>query len=189
VHLQRVISINVGLPRIVEWAGRTVQTSIWKFPVEGPVHVAPLNLAGDEQSDLSVHGGIQKAVYVYPSEHYTYWKAALNDEGLSWGVFGENLTTEGLLEDAVRVGDRFRIGSAEFVVTKPRQPCFKLGIRFNRMEIIREFLESKRTGFYLSVLSEGEIQKGDRIEYLERNFAGPTIEEIVATRIVGQEKS
>jgi MOSC domain-containing protein YiiM len=156
--------------------------------VNGPVQVATLNLAGDEQSDLSVHGGVEKAVYVYPSEHYAYWKVALNGETLPWGVFGENLTTEGLLEDSVRVGDRFRIGSAEFRVTKPRQPCFKLGIRFNRMQMVREFFESKRSGFYLSVVNEGEIQEGDRIEYVEHNFAGPTIEEIVTARIRGQEK-
>ena len=125
----KLLSVNVGLPREVEWRGKTVQTSIFKSPVPGRVRVARLNVAGDQQSDLSVHGGPDKAVYVYPSEHYAYWREELPDADLSWGAFGENFTTESLLEGSVRIGDRLRVGSAEFVATQSRMPCFKLGIR------------------------------------------------------------
>jgi len=141
-----------------------VRTSIFKAPVAGRVRVAALNIAGDEQSDLSVHGGIDKAVYAYPSEHYAFWRKELPDMEFPWGAFGENLTTEGLLEDGVHIGDRFRAGSAEFVVTQPRIPCYKLGIRFNRPEMVKRFLRSGRSGFYLAVLREGDIAAGDGVE-------------------------
>ena len=123
----RLISVNVGRPRDVDWHGRVVQTSIWKSPVKGQVRVTTLNLAGDEQSDLSVHGGPEKAVYVYPSEHYEYWRRELPAADLPWGAFGENFTTEGLLEADVSIGDRLRAGSAEFLVTQPRVPCLQTG--------------------------------------------------------------
>lgn len=160
----KVVSVNVGRPRDVVWRGRTVRTSIFKLPVDGRIHVATLNLDGDEQSDLSVHGGVDKAVYVYPSEHYAYWRRELPQMDLPWGAFGENLTSEGLLEDTVRIGDRLRAGSAEFVVTQPRMPCFKLAIRFGRPDIVKRFLASRRTGFYLAVLREGDVGAGDPIE-------------------------
>ncbi len=128
--VMKLISVNVGLPREVTWHGRAVKTSIWKNPVQGRVHVATLNLDGDQQSDLSVHGGVDKAVYVYPSEHYPFWQSELPGADLSLGAFGENFTSEGLFEDQVQIGDRLRIGTAEFIVTQPRMPCFKLGIRF-----------------------------------------------------------
>ena len=144
----RVVSLNVGLPREMEWHGRTVRTSIFKTPADRRLRVTTLNLEGDQQSDLSVHGGVAKAVYAYPSEHYEYWRRELPQADLPWGVFGENLTTEGLLEEDVRIGDRLRVGSAEFVVTQPRMPCFKLGIRFGRPDIVKRFLHSGRTGFY-----------------------------------------
>jgi MOSC domain-containing protein YiiM len=127
------------------------------------VRVGALNLAGDQQSDLSVHGGADKAVYVYPSEHYSYWRVELPDTELPWGIFGENFTTEGLFESKVHVGDRLQIGSAEFVVTQPRMPCFKLGIRFGRADMVKRFLKSGRTGFYLSVRREGQVTAGDSI--------------------------
>ncbi len=158
----KLISVNVGLPREITVNDRTVRTSIWKDPVQGRVHVSKLNLDGDEQSDLTVHGGVDKAVYLYPSEHYAYWRAQLPGVELPWGVFGENFSAEGILEDQIRIGDRLRIGSAEFVVTQPRMPCYKLGIRFNRPDIVKHFLQSKRTGFYLAVLREGEVGQGDR---------------------------
>jgi MOSC domain-containing protein YiiM len=162
----RIISVQVGRPREVEWRGRTVRTSIFKEPVAGPVRVGKLNLAGDEQSDLSVHGGVDKAVYVYPSEHYAYWRGELPGAPLPWGAFGENLTTEGLSESALRIGDRLIIGSADLVVTQPRLPCFKLGIRFGRPDMVKRFQRSGRTGFYLSVLGEGAISAGDPIRIL-----------------------
>jgi len=158
------VSVNVGGPREIQSRGKIVRTSIFKSSVEGRVRVAAQNIAGDQQSDLAVHGGIDKAVYAYPSEHYEYWRKELPDLEFPWGAFGENLTTEGLLEDKVLIGDRFRAGSAEFVVTQPRIPCYKLGIRFNRPEMVKRFLRSGRSGFYLAVLREGDVAAGDDIE-------------------------
>ena len=159
----RLISVNAGLPREVQWRGRSVSTSIWKTPVDGRVHVGFLNVDGDRQSDLSVHGGRDKAVYVYPSEHYPYWREQLPGFDLSWGSFGENFTIEGLLESDVSAGDRLDIGTASFVITEPRTPCYKLGIRFGREDMIKRFLESGRSGFYLRVLAEGEVGAGDAV--------------------------
>jgi MOSC domain-containing protein YiiM len=175
----KLLSVSVGLPREIEWKGKIVRTSIFKTRVSGRARVAMLNVEGDQQSDLTVHGGIDKAVYVYPSEHYPFWREQLPGMDLPWGVFGENFTTEGLLEDT-RIGDRFRIGSAEFVVTQPRMPCFKLGIRFNRPDMVKRFLESGRTGFYLAVLKEGEVAAGDSIELLEQDQHDVTIADVVS---------
>jgi len=159
----KLISVNVGLPREVAWSGGVVTTGIFKQPVEGPVRVKGLNLAGDGQADLSVHGGPYKAVYAYPAEHYDYWREELSEPELGWAAFGENLTTEGLDESAVHIGDRFRIGTAELVVTQPRLPCYKLGIKFGTQEMVKRFLMSRRTGFYFSVAKEGQIESGDGI--------------------------
>ena len=159
----KILSVNVGRPREVEWRGERVLTSIWKSPVAGRVAVRRTNLAGDEQSDLSVHGGPEKAVYVYPSEHYAFWRAELPGMELSFGQFGENLTSEGLLESELAIGDRLRIGSAEFQITQPRVPCFKLGIRFGRPDLVKRFLRAGRSGFYLAVTKEGELGAGDEV--------------------------
>jgi MOSC domain-containing protein YiiM len=173
----QVISINVGLPREVEWRDEIVRTSIYKEPVSGRVRVDRLNIEGDQQSDLTVHGGVNKAVYVYPSEHYDFWRKELPDADLPWGAFGENLTTTGLNEDSVRIGDRFAIGSAEFVVTQPRMPCYKLTIRFGRSDMIKRFYRSGRSGFYVAVAKEGEIGSGDDITLLSRDEDASTIAE------------
>ncbi len=182
----KVVSLCVGLPREVESHGGTVLTSIFKAPVNRRLRVTTLNFEGDQQSDLSVHGGVDKAAYVYPSEHYEYWRRELRQADLPWGGFGENLTTEGLLED-VRIGDRFRVGSAEFVVTQPRMPCYKLGIRFGRPDILKRFLQSGRTGFYLSVAQEGEVGPGDPIEPLAQADEGLTVAEVVRLYTVDAE--
>jgi MOSC domain-containing protein YiiM len=174
----KLLSVNVGLPREVASRGRTVRTSIWKAPVPGRVRVGRLNLAGDEQSDLMVHGGSEKAVYAYPSEHYPYWKEQLPGVDLPWGAFGENFTTEGLQEDALRIGDRLSIGSAEFVVTQPRMPCYKLGLRFSRDDIVKRFLESGRSGFYFGVLREGDVGAGDPIELTHEDAHGVKVTDI-----------
>lgn len=175
----KVLSLCVGRPREVEWHGQTVLTSIFKEPVDRRLRVSRLNFEGDEQSDLTVHGGVDKAVYAYPVEHYEYWRKELPDADLPWGVFGENLTVEGLLEGDVRIGDRFRIGSAEFVVTQPRMPCFKLGIRFGRQDILKRFLRSGRSGFYFAVTNEGEVGVGDSIERVARSDEGLTVTDVV----------
>ncbi len=175
-----LLSINVGLPPEIQWQGKLVHTSIFKSPVSGDVRVSKLNLEGDQQSDLSVHGGVHKAVYAYPSEHYEFWREEVPGADLRWGAFGENLTTQGVLEEEVRIGDRLRIGSAEFIVTQPRMPCFKLGIRFGRPDIVKRFLRSGRSGFYLAVLEEGQIAAGGSIEILTRDEHGVTIADIVS---------
>ena len=185
--MMKLISVNVGLPREVNWQGRIVQTSIWKNPVAQRIRVSKLNLEGDRQSDLSVHGGTDKAVYAYPSEHYSYWRSTLPDVDLPWGSFGENFTTEGLLEDHVHIGDRLQIGSAEFIVTQPRMPCFKLGIRFDRMDMVKRFLQSKRTGFYFAVLREGEVGEGDPIYYEDQQQDALSITDIVNLYTVDSE--
>ena len=174
----RVVSLNVGLPQEVMWHGRTVTTGIFKEAVEGRVALRKLNLDGDGQADLNVHGGEYKAVYCYPVEHYDYWRRELPERELPMGMFGENLTTEGLSEDSVHLGDRFSVGSAEVVVTQPRLPCYKLGVRFESDDMVRRFLASGRTGFYLAVTREGEIGAGDDIKTISRDENAVPVSEI-----------
>jgi len=162
----------------MDWRGRIVRTSIWKSPVNGPTPVSLLNLEGDEQSDLSVHGGLEKAAYAYPHEHYEFWRRELAVDDLPPGAFGENLTTEGLLEQDVRIGDRLRVGSVEFLVTQPRTPCFKLGIRFGRDDMVKRFLRSGRSGFYLAVVREGQLARGASIDFAGRADHGVTVADI-----------
>jgi MOSC domain-containing protein YiiM len=163
ILLSKLISVQVGVPRVVFRDGAEVSTGIFKMPVGKRIQMRALNLDGDRQADLSVHGGLNKAVYVYPSEHYPYWKNELPGMELPWGAFGENLTTSGLFENAVCIGDRFSIGTAEVVVTQPRLPCFKLNLKFDRDDMINRFLASRYSGFYLRVLREGEVGAGDEI--------------------------
>lgn len=160
----RLISVNVGLPREVVSKGKTVTTGIFKAPVDGPVALLRHNLEGDRQADLSVHGGPTKAVYVYPAHHYDYWRDELGDSDLAWGSFGENFTVDGVDEETVYIGDEFQVGSARVVVTEPRMPCFKLGIRFDSAAMVKRFLKSQRTGFYFGVVEEGLVEAGDHLE-------------------------
>jgi len=178
----KILSVNVGLPRIVEYRGEPVATGIYKEPVGGRVLVNEFNLEGDAQADLRVHGGYFKAVYIYPSEHYEFWRGEFPELDLPFGMFGENLTTEGLLEKNVNVGDRFRVGTAEFVVTQPREPCFKLGIRFGRNDIIKRFAKSGRTGFYVAIEKTGELGTGDEVRFLSRAVNQPSVFEVVRKR-------
>ena len=183
----RLVSVNVGLPREVEWQGKTHTTGIFKQPVTGSVAVGTLNLEGDGQADLSVHGGPTKAVYAYPAEHYAYWKAEFPDMELPWAMFGENLTTEGLFEDTLAIGDRFSIGTAILQVTEPRMPCYKLAIRFDRADIVRVFRKSGRSGFYFGVVEEGQIRAGDEITPVSRDPGGITVADI--TRLYTTDRS
>ncbi len=175
----RIVSVNVGLPREVVWKGMTVQTAIFKEPVAGAVQICKLNLAGDRQADLTVHGGSEKAVYAYPAEHYAYWREQLPDFSCSWGVLGENLTTEGLVEDAVYIGDTLKVGSAVLRVTQPRMPCYKLELRFNRDDMIKRFLLSGRSGIYFSVVEPGDVGAGSQVEILDRDPNKVTVSDIV----------
>lgn len=182
----KIISVNVGLPREVTWDGKIVTTGIFKEPVNSPLMIRTLNLDGDRQADLSVHGGREKAVYAYPAEHYQYWREALPGMDLPWGMFGENLTTEGLGEETVFIGDRFRIGEAELVVTQPRFPCYKLGIKFGRATMGKEFFASGRTGFYLAVAREGMVAADAAVELVGRESVEVSVADIV--RIYAFEK-
>lgn len=174
----KVLSVNVGLPRKVLFNGQTITTAIFKDPVKGPIMLRKINLDGDKQADLTVHGGVDKAVYSYPAEHYDYWLKQFPDMDFMWGMFGENFTTEGLMEDTVNIGDQLQIGSAKLVTTQPRMPCYKLGVRFGRMEIIRRFLASGRPGIYFKVLKEGKVQTGDKIEVIRRDKNNVTVKDI-----------
>jgi MOSC domain-containing protein YiiM len=183
----RVVSVNVGLPRTVRWKGRDVTTGIFKEPVKGRVSLRRLNLDGDRQADLSVHGGPAKAVYAYPLEHYALWRHELGEE-LHYGAFGENLTVEGLpLEEEIAVGDRFRVGTAELVVAQPRLPCYKLGLRFGREDMVKRFLASRRTGYYLAVEAEGHVGGGDPVELIARDPARIPVAEI--TRVYASDRN
>lgn len=182
----KIVSLNVGLPQLVLRNDEPVSTGIFKEPVAGRVNLRTLNLDGDRQADLSVHGGPEKAVYVYPSEHYDFWKRELPEMDLPLGMFGENFTTTGLLETQINIGDTFRVGSAEVMVTQPRMPCYKLGIRFGRSDIIKRFLASERSGFYLGVLKEGEVGTGDEFEPVKRDANDIRVNDI--TRLYTSEK-
>jgi MOSC domain-containing protein YiiM len=174
----KLMSLNIGLPRNVTWHGRSVTTGIFKEPVQSRVFLRKLNLDGDRQADLSVHGGRDKAVYCYPLAHYDFWKRELPDRELPMGTFGENFTLDDSLEESVHLGDRFSIGSAEVVVTQPRLPCYKLGIRFGADDMVERFFVSRRTGFYLAVTSEGEVGVGDEMRVISRDPSGVPISEV-----------
>ena len=174
----KLISLNVARPNLMVYKGVTINTGIFKKPVPGRVTLRSLNLDGDRQADLSVHGGPYKAVYGYPSEHYEFWEKQLPDAEMTWGAFGENFTTEGLAEEDLHVGDRFRIGSAVLMVRQPRMPCYKLAAKFQRDDMIERFLRSGRSGFYFSVEGEGEVGVGDSFGLLSSNSEDVTIAEV-----------
>ena len=169
--------MNVGLPRLLSWKGATFKTGIFKNPVAGRIMLRETNLDGDRQADLTVHGGPNKAVYAYPSEHYAYWRGELPKEDLPWGAFGENFTTEGLLETSLSMGDQYRVGSAIVRVTTPRLPCFKLAAKFQSDEMIGQFLHSGYSGFYFAVVEEGEVGAGDEFHFLVGEIPSLTIAE------------
>jgi MOSC domain-containing protein YiiM len=195
----KLVSVNTGLPREVSWHGRMVTTGIFKEPVKGRVALRKLNLDGDRQADLTVHGGEYKAVYCYPLAHYDYWKkefiaqktrdgAEVRGRELPRGMFGENFTIDdggkalpggqGLVEESVHLGDRFSVGTAEVAVTQPRLPCYKLGIRFGSDDMVKRFLASGRTGFYVAVVREGEVGAGDEMKLTAREANGVPVSEI-----------
>ena len=181
-----LLSLNVGLPRAVSWRGTQVSTGIYKIPVDRRLRLHALNLDGDGQADLSVHGGPDRAVYVYPAEHYAWWRAELERPALPWGSFGENFTTSGLLETDAHIGDRFRVGTAQVMVTQPRLPCYKLGLKFGRADLPRHFLASRRTGFYLRVVQVGAAGPGDALELVHRDPQRVTVAEVTALYLAGE---
>lgn len=174
----KIISVNVGLPRTIEINGNRVETGVFKDAVDTPLEVKKLNIEGDGQSDLKNHGGEFKAVYVYPHEHYPTWQTELGRDDFTFGQFGENLTTQGLLENEVYVGSTYRMGTALFQVTQPRVPCFKLAIRMNDPKIVKLFMKAQRTGFYVRVLEEGVIRAGDSIELVTSATQELTVRDI-----------
>lgn len=175
----RILSVNVSLPKEIDFEGQKLTTGIFKEPVKGRIRLKTLNLDGDRQADLTVHGGPDKAVYAYSVEHYDYWHSVFPDFAMPSGMFGENLTVEGLIESEINVGDAFRIGSATVIATQPRMPCYKLGVKFGRMDIIKKFLASGRSGIYFKVSKEGEVATGDSIEQITKDPNRITISDIV----------
>ena len=175
----RLLSLNVGLPRQVRFQGELVTTGIFKKPVQGSVRLRKLNLEGDKQADLKVHGGVDKAVYAYAGEHYDYWRQELPDMSLPWGMFGENFTTEGMFEESVNIGDQFKVGTANLIATQPRMPCYKLGVKFGNMDMIKRFLASGLTGVYFKVMKEGELEQGDEIKLIKKAENSVTVKDIV----------
>ena len=175
-----LISVNVGLPKTVQWRDQPVTTGIFKSPVDGPVAVRRHNLDGDQQADLSVHGGPTKAVYVYPTQHYDYWRGELPDVELGWGHFGENFSVDGMDEASICIGDEFTVGTALLGVTEPRMPCFKLNVRFGRADMPKRFLQSQRTGFYFRVVEEGEVEAGDTLELLSKHPDGLSVADVTS---------
>jgi len=175
----KILSVNTGQPQQLQWKEKTIVTSIFKKPISGNVKIGETGLEGDQQSDLSVHGGEFKAVYAYPSEHYSFWEPQFPDLEFDCGMFGENLTIVGLLEDQIRLGDVLKVGTAELRVTQPRFPCIKIGLKFNDVLMVKKFLESRRSGFYFSVLQKGEVLEGDEILILDSNQSSTTIREFV----------
>jgi MOSC domain-containing protein YiiM len=184
----KLVSVNTGLPRDVRWHGRMVTTGIFKEPVAGRMALRKLNLDGDRQADLTVHGGEHKAVYCYSLAHYDYWKRELPGRELPMGMFGENFTidggADGLLEESVHLGDRFSVGTAHVVVTQPRLPCYKLGVRFGSDDMVKKFLASGRTGFYVAVIREGEVGSGDEMEVIEPEANAVAVSEITRLYVV-----
>ncbi len=179
----KLISVNLGQPRTVNWNGRSITTAFFKEPVTGRVKVRKLGLDGDKQANLQVHGGPKKAVYAYPSEHYDYWRKELPGVEFPWGSFGENLTVNGLIEDKVRVGDTLEVGSAELKITKPRLPCFKMNVRFQRDDMMKRFQEAGLSGFYLEVTKEGEVKAGDKIRLHKNKSKQRTVLEIFLSNL------
>lgn len=175
----QVKSVNLGKPQIVEWRGKKISTAIFKSPVKGKIQLNVENFEGDQQADLTVHGGVDKAVYTYPYEHYAFWQSELPDYQLVMGNFGENLTTTGLLESEVRLGDIFKIGSVKLMAVQPRMPCFKLGIRFGNEKMVKKFWEAQKNGIYFRVIETGQIEKGDLIQLIEQSPENLTILDVV----------
>jgi MOSC domain-containing protein YiiM len=179
----KLLSLNVARPRLTVYKGETINTGIFKQPVDGPVALRTLNLDGDRQADLSVHGGPYKAVYAYPAEHYDYWRRELPGIDLPWGMFGENFTTEGMHENDLHIGDRLQLGSAILMVRQTRTPCYKLAAKFQRDDMLERFLASGRSGVYFSVEQEGTVAAGDSFTFLSRNLQGLTIAEMNRTLV------
>ena len=173
--MMQIVSVNVGAPRVIQRGDNQILTGIFKSPVQGPVVVRTLNLDGDKQADLKVHGGPYKAVYAYPAEHYPFWGSIYPELELPWGSFGENLTTVGMMESSMYIGDQFRVGTAILQVAQPRMPCFKLAAKFDDDEIIDTFISSGRSGIYFSVVKEGQLQAGDEMKLVHRDPIGFSI--------------
>jgi MOSC domain-containing protein YiiM len=172
-------SVNIGLPKELEWRGKQVLTGIFKYPATTAVQVTLDGLKGDGQGDLVHHGGKDKAVYAYPFEHYSYWKEFLRTDNLRMGIFGENLTIEGLMDYEVCLGDYFQFGSAILMAIQPRMPCSKIGLPFNDPKMTQHFAKARRNGFYFRVIKEGTLQEGDPIQLVEKSPYAITIQEVV----------
>ena len=185
--IPKILSINVSLPKEIDFEGQMVTTGIFKEPIEGRIMLRTLNLDGDKQADLTVHGGPDKAVYAYPIEHYEFWRKVYPNMEMPNGMFGENFTIGGLMENEVSVGDAFEIGSSKVIATQPRMPCYKLGVKFGRMDVLKKFLASGRSGIYFKVLEEGEVGPGDSIIKIKKDTNRVAISDVVRLYAIDRE--
>jgi len=185
----KILSVNISRPVEIEYNKKIITTGIFKKAVEGPVYASKYNMAGDGQADLKNHGGLYKAIYAYSYDHYGYWSRILNRQDFEFGQFGENLTVAGLDESKLWIGDHLQAGGAELVITQPRVPCFKLGVRFGDRQMPKKFLESALTGFYLRVLQEGYIQAGDVIKIIKRDDKQISVKDLFVAFYISKEKS
>lgn len=176
----QIVSVNVGKVGTLFWEGRGIRTGFRKRSILGRAQFAGANLHGDDQADRTVHGGHRKSVYVYPSEHYAFWRRELGVMDLGWGAFGENLTTREWLEPTVHIGDVVKIGTARFEVTQPRRPCYKMNAAFGRNDMVERFHRSQRSGFYLAPVAEGSVGEGDQIELVFRPKNMPSVLELIS---------
>lgn len=183
----RVISTNIGKPQLIEWRGQQIETGIYKYPVDEPIFLGTEDVVNDHVIDRRYHGGIDKACYLYSSDHYDFWRSKFSDLKFNWGMFGENLTVSGLNEAEVHIGDRFQIGNAIVQVSQPRQPCFKLGIRFNDQKVVSDFWESPYPGVYVRIIQEGEVKKGDDFVLLHRNEGSLSVAQVFSIFTSNQE--
>jgi len=174
----KIISTNIGRIREVDWKGQKIITGIFKVPVDEPLYLGKTGVNKDEVADLKVHGGSNKACYLYSADCYPYWKKLFPNQNWNWGIFGENLTVEGLDEGEIKIGDIFLLGEAKVQVSQPRLPCYKLGIRFGNPKVVKQFLESPYPGVYVRIIKEGKVRKGDKMELSQPNPSGLTVREV-----------
>ena len=174
----KVISVNIGDKKTVEWNGKKIVTGIFKEPVQGPIFLGEEDVRNDSVVDRKYHGGIDQAVYAYSLEHYTYWKQLYPKLEWSFGMFGENLTINQLDETNIRSGNRYQLGEVLLEVTKPREPCMKLGVRFGTQKVLKQFWNSTKSGIYFKVLKTGNVNVNDALKLVHVNSSGPTIAEM-----------
>ena len=174
----KVLSTNIGKPQLIEWRGQQIETGIYKYPVNEPIFLGSEDVVADHVIDRRYHGGVDKACYLYSADHYSFWKNKYPEVDFNWGMFGENITMSGLNESQINIGDSFQLGEAVVQVSQPRQPCFKLGVRFNDQKVVSDFWELPYPGIYLRIIKQGNVKNGDEMILLDRNIESLTVSRV-----------